>query len=185
MVRLIVVLVLACAAETACNRVQAATFVGEKQVTFRVEEWLDGTSTSAGRAGTVNFTLTTDYAAMRWSMDFDVDLLLAGGPDEPFETRLRAKGSLASRRCGFPEGCSLLGDGEPSRLSFPDAKGESGAGSYMLLGSAEWTLADRIVTAVRERHSPEKRIVAGTGGVSGDRARSGQAGGGSLSVGRG
>jgi hypothetical protein len=54
----------------------------------------------------------------------------------------------------------LLGLGDPSPLTFPDPNGTSGAGSTVLLGNAEWTLTDRVVTVVRERHSPEKEILA-------------------------
>jgi hypothetical protein len=44
-------------------------------------------------------------------------------------------------------------------LTFPGAGGQSGAGSYVLVGTAEWTLTDRIVDVVRERHSPQKTIL--------------------------
>jgi len=141
--------------------VAASTFVGQTTANFRVTERLDGTTTTANKIGTFNISLTTDYSTMRWSLDFDVDLLMSGGPTQSFETRLLASGSVTSRRCsnsGF--GCSYTGEGDPSPLSFPDANGRSGAGSYVLMGSAEWTLRDRIVTVIRERTSPDKAIIA-------------------------
>ena len=141
----------------------ASTFVGQIQANFRVTEVLDGTTTIENEIGTLDVAVTTDYTNMRWSLDFDVDLLIAGGPGQPFETRLAANGSLTSRRC--VSACSLDGPGSASPLSFPNSNGQSGAGSYVLLGSSEWTLTDRIVTAVRERHSPEKTIL-GSGSIS-------------------
>jgi hypothetical protein len=141
----------------------ASTFVGQVQANFRVTEVIDGTTTFENEPGTLNMTVTTDYTNMRWSLDFDVDLLISGSPGQPFETRLAASGNLLSRRC--VSACSLDGPGSPSPLSFPNANGQSGAGSYVLLGSSEWTLTDRIVTTVRERHSPEKTVL-GSGSIS-------------------
>jgi hypothetical protein len=85
---------------------------------------------------------------------------MAGGPSQSFETRLLVTGNLTSRRCVPPQ-CTLAGPGDPSPLSFTNASGQSGAGSFFLLGSADWMLSDRIVTAVRERHGPEAEIMAG------------------------
>ena len=131
--------------------VAASTFVGQTTANFRVTETIDGTTTTANKTGAIGFTLTTDFSTMRWSLDFDVDLLMAGGPSQSFETRLLANGSLTSRRCASASTCPVVGLGDPSPLSFPDANGRSGAGSYFLYGSAEWTLTDRIVNVVRER----------------------------------
>lgn len=135
----------------------AATFVGQATTTFKVVEVLDGTTTSASQTGTMNIALSTNYSTMSWTLGFDVDLLLAGGPSQSFETRLKAGGNVLSSRC--PSACDLNFPGEPSPFSFPDANGRAGAGNYALIGSSEWTLTERFVTATRERHSPEKGIV--------------------------
>ena len=144
--------------------VVAATFVGEIQSIFKVTERIDGTTTIANKDAPLRVTLTTDYTTMRWSVDVDADLLMAGGPTQAFETRLAVNGNLTSRQCVAP--CSLAGLGDPSPLSFPNAVGQSGAGDFVLLGSADWTITDRIVTAVRERHCPQTEILA-SGNASG------------------
>jgi hypothetical protein len=136
----------------------AATFVGQIQGTFRVSERIDSTATEVSKNAPLGVTLTTDYTNMRWSVDLSADILMAGGPSQSFETRLQVTGNLNSRRCIAP--CSLAGPGDPSPLSFPNASGVSGAGDFVLLGSADWTVSDRIVTAVRERHGPESEILA-------------------------
>jgi hypothetical protein len=142
----------------------AATFVGEIQGTFRVTERIDSTTTEVSKTAPLGVSLTTDYTTMRWSVDLSADVLMAGGPSQPFETRLLVTGNLTSRRCVSP--CSLAGIGDPSPMSFPNASGVSGAGDFVLLGSADWSLSDRIVTAVRERDGPESEILA-SGNASG------------------
>jgi hypothetical protein len=147
--------------------VVAATFVGEIQGSFRVTERIDNTTTVVSTNAPLGISLSTDYTTMRWSIDLDGDILMAGGPSQSFETRLMVTGNLISRRCVAP--CSLAGLGDPSPLSFPNASGQSGAGDVVLVGSADWTLTDRIVTAVRERHGPETEIMA-SGYEGGDNA---------------
>jgi hypothetical protein len=136
----------------------AGTFVGQTTGTFRVSEVVDSTLTEVSKVAPLGVTLTTDYSTMRWSVDLSADVLMAGGPSQSFETRLLVTGNLNSRRCIAP--CSLADPGNPSPLSFPNASGVSGAGDFVLLGSADWTLSDRIVTSVRERNGPESEILA-------------------------
>ncbi len=158
--------------------VAADTFIAQTQANFIVTEKIDGTVTTATKAGPLNVTLTTDYSSMRWSIDFNVDLLMAGGPDRPFETRLLASGSLSSNSCAstcdiyyaydkysVTHTFALSELGRASVLSFPDANGVSGAGSYVLFGQAEWTLSDRIVTSLQEWDSPEQTVL-GSGSVT-------------------
>src|SRR4051794_14518758 len=85
--------------------VAAGTFTGPTTATFRVTEQLDGTSTTATKVGTINVSLTTDYSTMRWTMDFNVNLVMSGGPSQSFETTLAASGSLTSRRCSPGDLC--------------------------------------------------------------------------------
>jgi hypothetical protein len=120
----------------------AGTFVGQTTANFRVREAIDGNITTADKSGDLSISLTTDYSTMQWSVDFDVDLLIAGGPGQSFETRLLAAGSLTTSRCAGR--CIINELDDPSPLSFPDATGTSGAGSYLAFGSASWTLQDRI-----------------------------------------
>jgi hypothetical protein len=141
---------------TTVQTVAGGTFKGTTNATFTVKESLDGTTTTATKSGLFNVSLNTDYSTMRWSLDFDVNLLMA---------TLVASGNLLSGRC--PGGCSTpLSPGDPSPLSFPDATGKSGAGTYRLLGTAAWSLTDRIATVTRTRTSPSKPVIA-TGSTSG------------------
>jgi hypothetical protein len=122
---------------------------------FGVTEKLDGTTHYGGSiSAPVNITLVTDYNSMRWMLDFNFDSTVAGGPTQPFETRLSASGSFTTKRC-FP-GCSPTGLGEPSTFTFPDAFGNAAAGSYAMVGTTKWKLTDRIVNVLRERESPSK-----------------------------
>jgi hypothetical protein len=72
----------------------AATYVGNYNARFQVTERLDGVVTTLVKIGPARFVMNTDYDNIKWSMSFDVDLLMAGGPEENFETRLRATGVL-------------------------------------------------------------------------------------------
>ena len=67
--------------------VVAATFVGELTARYEVTEYLDGTYTVVEQSGPMQFILTTDYSQIDWDIIFDVDLLMAGGPTQSFETR--------------------------------------------------------------------------------------------------
>src|SRR5688572_16643243 len=89
---------------TTVQTVAGGTFKGTTNATFTVKESLDGTTTTATKSGLFNVSLNTDYSTMRWSLDFDVNLLMAGGPTQSFETTLVASGNLLSGRC--PGGCS-------------------------------------------------------------------------------
>jgi hypothetical protein len=139
----------------------AATFTGTTIATFKVTEVLDGTTTNATKTAPVNIVLTTDYTTLSWSMNFNVNLVMSGGPTQSFETDLVANGNLAMRRCSTGTPCSITGTGNPSPLSFPDASGRSGAGTYVLLGDAGWSLTDRVVTATRNRTRTQVPIAAG------------------------
>lgn len=119
--------------------VAAATFVGQTSASFWVNEYYDGTGTSVQKFAPLSVTLSTDYRAIEWTLSFDVDLLMAGGPDQPFETWFRARGEITT-------------DG-PSDLTFPDASGVSSAGQYRLGGWTEWILRERIVDAVTTHES--------------------------------
>ncbi len=79
----------------------AGTFTGSGTATFNVSETLDGTTTTASKSGPVNFVLTTDYSTMSWSMNFNVSLVVAGGPTQSFETDLTASGSVSSTRMRY------------------------------------------------------------------------------------
>jgi hypothetical protein len=137
----------------------AASFVGQADATFRVVETVDGTTTSVNKTAPIQFTLSTDYSTMHWSLDFDVDLLLAGGPTQSFETRLAATANLSTYRCSGGSSACSHASGQPSVFSFPDATGRAGAGSYFLKGVAEWSLTDRIVSVSRERASPVNDVI--------------------------
>jgi hypothetical protein len=143
----------------------AATFTGTTTATFAVKEILDGTTTTATKTAPVNFTLTTDYTTVRWTMSWNANLVISGGPTQSFETDLATSGSITSRHCpSSTYGCSVDGPGFPSPLSFPDATGKSGAGSNIMIGAAGWSLTDRVVTASRTRTSPQLPV-AGSGNV--------------------
>jgi hypothetical protein len=113
--------------------VAAATFTGQTTATFRMVEYLDGSTTTVQQATPIFVTLTTDYSNISWTMEFDVDLLMAGGPTQAFETRLKAQGSFGTEAS--------------SPLTFPDSSGSASAGTYGLVGNATWIRSKRIVTA--------------------------------------
>jgi hypothetical protein len=128
--------------------VVAATFMGQAAADFGLEESLNGSHESVSQRASVTFTLTTDYKHISWAFSYDVDLLMAGGPDKPFETRLKAKGVMNTLT--------------PSPLTFPNEFGFVGGGNYALQGTAEWSMSERIVTATDSRASAPKAI-AGSG----------------------
>ncbi len=138
----------------------AATFTGTTTGTFNVREVLDGTSTTATKTAPIAVTLTTDYSTMQWSINFNTTLIMSGGPTQSFETDLTANATLSSTRC--TGGFCLGSPGISSPLSFPDANGKSGAGSYIMLGTAGWSLTDRIVSSTRNRTSPTTNIASGS-----------------------
>jgi hypothetical protein len=138
--------------------VVAGTFTGTTTATFNVREILDGAPTMVSKSAPMSVSLTTDYSTLRWSLSWDVNLVMSGGPSQPFETDLLANGSLESRRC--VAGTNCLATNNPSPLTFPDANGKSGAGQFVLYGNAGWSLTDRIVTNTRTRMKPSNPVLS-------------------------
>jgi len=138
--------------------VAAGAFTGTTTATFNVREILDGAPTTVSKSGPLSVNLTTDYSTLRWSLSWNVNLVMSGGPSQSFETDLIANGSLDSRRCVAGTNCMVTND--PSPLTFPDANGKSGAGQFVLYGNAGWSLTDRIVTTTRTRTKPSNPVLS-------------------------
>lgn len=105
-----------------------STFVGQVDVEYRIRE---GDSTAAARAP-LDVTIVTDYSSISVELSWDVDLTVAGGPDEPFETRLVAAGRYYT---------SI-----PLNLSFPDASGTTSTADTFFDWENEFSVIERIVT---------------------------------------
>ncbi len=140
--------------------VAAGTFTGTATATFNVRETIDGSATTVSKSGPLSISLTTDYSTLRWSLNWNVNLVMSGGPSQSFETDLLASGSVTSRRCASSNFC--LATDDPSPLSFPDANGKAGAGTYILVGDSTWTLTDRIVTSTRTRTNSQMPVATGS-----------------------
>ena len=120
----------------------AATFTGSAEARFVVTEYLDNSSVTVAQVAPISFTFTTDYKQISWGISYDVDLLMAGGADQPYETRFKAKGSLATVA--------------PSSLTFPGVGGGTDSEAKInggILSALRRSCDGRHVRSSRNRHS--------------------------------
>ncbi|TWT37010.1 hypothetical protein KOR34_19560 [Posidoniimonas corsicana] len=131
-----------------CQALAQSTFVAQVEGTFELRE---GSASAVGR-GPVEITLTTNYSTVLFEFSWDVELLMAGAPEETFETRLSSAGRM------YTPGAV--------DLSFPDALGITYAPQSTLNWENEFSVTERVVSFEQTHESTPQTGTRGTAATS-------------------